>query len=219
MDSPGSAEWRQYEAPDLVREANHRISNHLTLLTAMIQLQIDRLKRGPDQISREDAVGLLRKTAARVVAIGNLHRHFALSSDALIELGPFLSDTRAELLASLSMEDQIRVTENLSPHCRVTGEEASVLSLVMNEVIINALKYAHPDGLPVAVALSCEMAPDGILVEFADDGVGLPDGFDEAVDGGVGFKLIRSLLAKIGAVLDLQSSRLGLCFRILVPKA
>ncbi len=218
MDSEDPAAFNDWLEPsELVRESNHRIANQLTLLVGMIQLRIDGLKRGPDQLSREEAMELLRNAASRIVAIGHLHRHLALSGHMQIELGPFLSSTRAELLASLSAEDRVRVSENLLPDCRVTGEQASVLALVMNEIIINALKYAHPDGLPVAIALSCEAVEGGIVVKIADDGIGLPDGFDERRHGGVGFKLIRSLIGKIGAALDLQSGPLGLCFRIIVP--
>lgn len=184
----------------------------------MIQLQIDGLKRGPALLPREHAGDLLRNAAARITAIGNLHRHLASASDATIELAPFLASTRMELLASLLSEDNVRVTENLSAGCRVTREQASVLSLVMSEVIVNALKYAHADGQPVAIALSCNASHDRILVEIGDDGPGLPDGFDEARQGGVGFKLIRSLVAKIGADLELHSSPQGLHYRISLPK-
>jgi two-component sensor histidine kinase len=219
MDGPDTAAQELHAAQDLVREANHRIANQLALLTGMIQIQIDGLKRGPDLLSRQHVSDLLRNAAGRIVAIGHLHRRLASTSNEQLDLGPFLASSCLELRASLTSDDRVRVTENLSADCHVTAEQASVLCLVMNEVLVNALKYAHPDGSPIAMCLSC--GPDGgqIIVEIADDGVGLPEGFDEERDGGVGFKLIRNLLLKIGAALDLLSSPQGLSFRITLPPA
>lgn len=217
MDGPDFTAQQAHAAQDLVREANHRIANQLALLTGMIQIQIDGLKRGPDHLSRQHVSDLLRNAAGRIVAIGHLHRRLASSSGEHIDLGPFLASSCAELLASLATDGQVRLTEDLSAGYRATAEQASVLCLVMNEVLVNALKYAHPDGLPIAMRLSCVLADGHVVVEMADDGVGLPDGFDEERDGSVGFKLIRNLLRKIGAALDLQSSPQGLCFRITLP--
>lgn len=217
MDGPDTAALRAAE--DLVREANHRIANQLAMLTGMIQIQIDGLKRGPQELSRQHVAELLRTAASRIVAIGHLHRRLASSSDEHLDLGPFLASSCVELLASLTTDDRVQVTENLSGGCRVTADEASVLCLVMTEVLVNALKYSHPDGAPISMRLSCGQGDGGVFVEIADDGVGLPDGFDEQRDSGVGFKLIRNLVQKIGATLDLHSSPQGLCFRVALPPA
>lgn len=219
MDGLDIASREARAAQDLVQEANHRIANQLALLTGMLQIQIDSLKRRPEPLSRQHVSDLLRNTAGRIVAIGHLHRRLASSSDEQLDLGSFLASSCGELLASLATDNTVRVRENLSGGCHVTAEQASVLCLVMNEVLVNALKYAHPDGSQLNMHLSCAAAAGYTVVEMADDGVGLPQGFDEARDGGVGFKLIHNLLRKIGATLDLQSSPQGLCFRISLPGA
>lgn len=206
-------------AEELVREANHRIANHLTLLTSMIQIQIDGLKTGPPTLPRDAAADHLRAAIARIVAIAGLHRRLTGSSDVFIDLGEFLSGTRADLLLSLGAGERLAIEETITPGCAATAEQASTLSLVMGEIVVNALKYAHPAGTPVLVRLFCAQTSDGFLIEIADDGVGLPEGFEEARHGGIGFKLMRSLVQKIGARLDYVSSPLGLSFRIAVPAA
>jgi len=213
----GSAGVRAAE--ELVREANHRIANHLTLLSSMIQLQIDALKAGSGMMSREAAADQLRAAIARIVAIASLHRRLTGAADDLIELGEFLSGTRAELLLSLAVGDRLRIEEAIAPGCAVTSEQASTLSLVLGEIVVNALKYAKPAGEAVVVRLSCMRGTDAVVVEIGDDGVGLPEGFDEARHGGVGFRLMRSLVQKIGARLDYRSGPQGLGFRIAVPAA
>jgi two-component sensor histidine kinase len=44
--------------------------------------------------------------------------------------------------------------------------------------------------------------------------VGLPEGFDPAVDGGLGLRLVRSLATRLGADLVFEQSELGLCVRL-----
>ena len=57
-----------------------------------------------------------------------------------------------------------------------------------------------------------------MAIEIGDDGIGLPEGFEESRDGGAGFKIIRTLAQNIGAELKIQSDDLGLSFRITLPR-
>ena len=63
-------------------------------------------------------------------------------------------------------------------------------------------------------------AADGRLVlTISDDGVGLPDGFMPEQQGGMGFRVIRRLAEEIGGDLQIQSTHLGLSFRLSLPTA
>ena len=85
---------------------------------------------------------------------------------------------------------------------------------------MNAVKYAHPSGVPVQMSIDCSRGADGnVVLEIADDGVGLPEGFDAERDGGVGFRLIRSLASQLGAKLEIESDSMGLAFRLRLPAA
>ena len=64
------------------------------------------------------------------------------------------------------------------------------------------------------------MTPSGGLVpHIADDGVGLPEDFDEARDAGRGLKLVRGLVESAGGRLKMKSDQLGLSFSIEPPAA
>ena len=90
--------------------------------------------------------------------------------------------------------------------------------LILCEVFINAMKYAHPAGVPLIMTVDCRASTDGRLVlSVSDDGVGLPEGFNIAADGGMGFRVIRSLASEIGAELQINSTNLGLSFRLSLP--
>jgi two-component sensor histidine kinase len=98
-----------------------------------------------------------------------------------------------------------------------TGQAARILA-VLREAILNSIDYAHPAGVPGRILLSSAREPDGsIRVEVADDGVGLPEGFDPERDGGHGFRTMRRAGAELGAELSFRSSCLGLAVGLILP--
>ena len=92
------------------------------------------------------------------------------------------------------------------------------VTLILCEILTNAMKYAHPTDVPVKISILCEASPKDVLeLTISDDGIGLPEGFDAAKDGGLGFQIMRALTAELGAKLDVFSDNLGSTFRLSVP--
>src|SRR5689334_16281321 len=58
----------------LLKEANHRIANQLTLLASMIQIQARTVAKGPEVLSRDAVKMLLDQSQSRIAAMGKLHR-------------------------------------------------------------------------------------------------------------------------------------------------
>lgn len=205
---------------DLLREGHHRIGNQLAILAAMIQVQVESLRRGPGVVPKETALSLLEDTAARISGMAHLQRRLIdLPRGGDVDLSSMLIESCLELTTSLSLGERLHFKHMLSSDCRIGANEAAVLHLFVGEIVMNAIKYAHPTGIPVEISLSCATAQDGRLaIEIGDDGIGLPEGFEESRDGGAGFKIIRTLAENIGADLKIQSDDLGLSFRILLPR-
>ena len=212
-------ESNQASSRDLLRESHHRITNHLALLVAMIRTQNAAIKKGPPTLTREDASGVLSEISANLVAMGHLHRQFVREpGSATVDLSDLLVESCSEMMAALSLGDRVLFRHEFTAPCEITADEASSLSLLLSEIVMNAIKYARPDGSRVEIDVSCRMTPEGYpAIEISDDGVGLPVGFDERSHGGAGFRIIRALAQKLQAKLSIESSFLGLSFRVLLP--
>ncbi len=204
---------------DTIAEANHRIANSLTLLVSMVRMQAASVKKSPVPLSNAEVRLLLEGIAARIGTIGQLHRLLSqAASEGVANLRPHLKEVTDALVAALSSpEQQVRVTHG-GGDCMVLTRQVQPIILILCEIFINAMKYAHPAGVPLVMAVDCATTGDGRLVlTVSDDGVGLPEGFDPASDGGLGFRVMRSLASEIGAELRIGSSSLGLSFCLSLP--
>jgi len=102
--------------------------------------------------------------------------------------------------------------------CLVLMQHVQPMVLILSEIFINAVKYAHPSGVPLILVVDCDTTPGGeLLLTVSDDGVGLPEGFVPEKDGGMGFKVMYRLAQEIGGQLRILSTRLGLSFRLTLP--
>lgn len=200
----------------VIDEVNHRVANHLTLLANMIQSQVVALAKGPASYSRDEVRSLLREVAGKVIGVGQLHRRLvAMHPDEMMDLGDYLIESSHALVKSLALGGRVGIVHRLDARCPAKAEQVQTVALIVGEIIMNAIKHAHPTGLPVEIAIACgHNAAKRVMVEIGDDGVGLPETFDVRKDGGTGLKLIRQLAAMIDADLDIQSDSLGTRFHL-----
>lgn len=203
---------------DLALEANHRIANHLSMLVAAVRSPLPAIQEGPLTVPRELVADLLNDMAGKILAVARFHLKLAnRPAPGEVELGKALMAAADELRSSGIFGDRLHVTSSLNG-CRVEASQASMLLMAFSEIATNAVKYAHPTGLPVELSLSCVETPGGgVVVEIADDGVGFPEGFDEWRDAGVGLRLVRTLVESAGGHLTTKSDPLGLTFSIQLP--
>ncbi len=204
---------------ELAQEANHRIANHLSLVAGMVQAQAWALARGPETLSRVEVHSLLQDAAGKILSVGNLHRKLSQSPhEHEIDLGAYLVENCGILLNSLSLTERVGIVYTLGERCMISPEAGQSLGLIVNEIVMNAVKYAHPTEIPVQIQLHCGRDEKScVFVDISDDGVGLPENFVESRDGGVGFRLIRTLAGQLKAALQIRSDSLGLSFRVTLP--
>ncbi len=206
-------------AHTLVSEAHHRISNNLQVIVGLVRLHASRIGRQAGPIPPDDTRALLEEVAGRVAAIGLLHQRLAATvGGATVDIDALVRDICERLGGVMSQGGQpaLRVT---GTSCAVPAGTAVPVALIVNELVTNAVKFAHHGAAAGAVKVDTVLAPDGALViEVTDDGPGLPDGFDPAGDGGLGFQVMRALAGQLGAALVFESAAPGLRARLSVPR-
>ncbi len=205
--------------PDLAREANHRIANNLSALSALVQLRSARLRKSTRTMTGDEVHLILEEVSSRLDTIARLHRMLAGERpDASIDLAHYLREIAEGIVSSMSFSAETELHFVADPGCIVELERALSLGLIVAELVTNAIKYAHPSGVAGEIAVACRKSPGGRLaIEVSDDGVGLPEGFDPMKNGDLGFQLIRALADQLGAAITHHSDSLGLSIALQMP--
>jgi two-component sensor histidine kinase len=203
----------------LLRGANQRISSYLDWLSGVVKAKAVSVATGPVTLAREEVTALLEETAAEIFSIGYLHHRLAENTSQLdVDLSDYVVNACSDLISSLDLESRVSVADRTTPNCMVSSEQAQIIGPLMSEILMNAVKYAHPTGISVRFTIECRSRRDGrILISLRDDGVGLPEGMDGGSQGGSGFNLIRSLASSLSADLQIKSDPLGLSFELEFP--
>jgi two-component sensor histidine kinase len=206
-------------ARDRAAEANHRIANSLTVIAGLARLQASQTGRDSRLLDGHEVRLILEGFGGRIDTVGRLHQLLAhADEEAAIDLAGYLRNISEAVVSALSFAGRTELQFALQAGCVVPSPSARSIGLIVAELLTNAIKYAHPTGVPGKIRVGCQRNPDGrVAVEVIDDGVGLPEGFDPRTDGHLGFQLVRSFAEQLAATHSFASSALGLSFTLQVP--
>lgn len=192
---------RQLEV--LFREVQHRVRNNLQVITSLLRLQSARETNPAARAS-------LRQSVERIQAMGLVHRLiYGTEEPTDLDFPTYLHLLAEHLASTHGMRDRIPIRISAAP-ARIDLDVAIPLCLIMNEVVSNALRHAFPDGGgTILVEMDAAGTPeagdgkDGLWrLRVRDDGIGLPPDLDWRREGGLGFQIIRTLVASIQGEAD-----------------
>jgi len=192
------------------RETDHRIANSLSMIASLVRLRA----KGE---AGDDPRDFLIEIASRIEIVAQLHRLLSQSGTEAVRLSSYLREI-CELLARALAPGRATFSVNCCPEQIVPAALALPLGLMMAELCSNSLKYAHPTGLPVKIAIACDRSAEGGLrIVYEDDGVGFPEEFDVEHDGHLGMQFIRGLSVQLNGRHGWLSDPLGVRFEISLP--
>ena len=172
----------------LVHEVDHRVKNNIQMISALLSMQAAAIQ---DPAARASLDSMLQ----RVESIGAVHRRLYQSKDVRrFDLAEFVRDVSGELLKLSGREDIELALELETVH--VPSQQASPMSLMLNELMMNAFKHAFPPGRGGHMAITLERSDRDLKVVIADDGVGMSD---FRARSGFGTRLIRTLARQLQA--------------------
>jgi two-component sensor histidine kinase len=198
-------------------EADHRIANNLASLSSSVRLQSNAIARRAEPYSAQQVCDLLKEISSRIEVTARLHKALASAGHLNgIDLEAFLREI-CMMMEAIAPEGM--VVSSVTCSCDPPIEPNLALSIghIVAELITNAIKYAHPSGLPVKISIVCHAEGGGMLVEVLDDGVGFPEHFNPATDGGLGLNLIRALARDARLEVQFDHDCLGVRCRLIGP--
>ncbi|RKW71653.1 sensor histidine kinase [Galactobacter caseinivorans] len=177
-----------------IREIHHRVKNNLQTVAALLRMQSRRM------VSDEGKRGL-EEAMRRVAVIAQVHDSL---SQGLTQNVPFdqLVDRQVRMAAELASPGFTVLTRRTGTFGDLPTEMATPFSLVLNELVSNAVEHglADRDG---TVVVRAERIPQSrgerLQVDVDDDGVGLGG---REPGGGLGTQIVRTLVtAELGGTI------------------
>jgi two-component sensor histidine kinase len=165
----------------LLHELDHRVKNNLQLISSLMLMQVRR--------AEDPAVAAaLASMLARLGAVATVHRRLFQSEDVTrFDISEFVRDLVADLAGS-ARRPELTFDCELDP-VLVPAAKAAPLSLMINELLANALRHAFPDGRAGRVSVLICKNNGRLRIEIADDGVGYCGSMDGTGDERQGFGL------------------------------
>jgi two-component system, sensor histidine kinase PdtaS len=167
-----------------IREVHHRVKNNLQTVAALLRLQARRSTLPETRAALDEAV-------RRVAAIGIVHEMLANSVGGEEQVD---FDSVTDQLLSLVME---YANPSGAPHLRregtfgqIPGRVATPLSVVITELLHNAIEHGIAERSDGVVTLSGQVSGERLTVVVQDDGPGPEEDFVE----GLGLQIVRTLV-------------------------
>ncbi|MFW5826675.1 MAG: sensor histidine kinase [Alkalispirochaeta sp.] len=201
----------------LLGELLHRTKNDLAMVRSMLHLQAERA-------SSPEAGEALRAAEERIGAVGHIY-------DQLHEAGRIRDNDIADMLTAFLADlvakaglPHTSVQVDIPPGVVVSARISTSVAIILNEVVTNVAKYAHPGangatGAPatkLAIAAALDPGKQALSIQARDDGPGFPQSVLDGSRWGFGLEMVYALASQHGGTVHFSSDH-GAVVEIMIP--
>jgi two-component system, sensor histidine kinase PdtaS len=184
-----------------IREIHHRVKNNLQSVAALLRLQARRLDEPRGKAALHEAV-------RRVGSIAIVHETLSQTLDERVEFDEIADRVLAMVVdysaaagggaSSRGIQSRRVGTFGVLP-----AQVATPLAMVLTELFQNAFEHGL-DGVGSSLEVTAVRHDGRLNILVADDGRGLPEGFDPQSAGNLGLQIVRTLVAgDLGGTFDM----------------
>jgi two-component sensor histidine kinase len=183
------------EKERLLKEIHHRVRNNLQVVMSLLNSQAASLQ---DQA----ALSAIQESQHRVQAIALIHQKlYQAKGLTRIPMPAYLQEVLAYLTDAYRLAQAVRFYAE-ADDIELDVAQAVPLGLIINEALTNTLRYAFPGGRPGRVLVALQRLEEcAYRLTVADDGVGLPAGYDPSRSRSLGMTLLHGFSAQLGGEL------------------
>ncbi|MCU7494653.1 MAG: PAS domain S-box protein [Ignavibacteria bacterium] len=192
----------------LLKEIHHRVKNNLQIISSLLNLQTN-------NITDPRLMEAFNVSRSRVKAMALIHERLYQSKDlSIVNFKEYISELVMYLQRTYTTDGK-RITFNIAiDSIDLPIDTAIPCGLIVNELISNALKYAFHDVDSGVLTVSVKQNGDSsACLEIADNGRGLPRGFEISKTNTLGLQLVHNLVDQIDGSLEI-SNKDGVKFKI-----
>ncbi|NQY29309.1 MAG: tetratricopeptide repeat protein [Flavobacteriaceae bacterium] len=176
----------------MLQEIHHRVKNNLQVVNSLLRMQSRKME---DQ----NIIDMFKETQSRVMSMAKLHEKMYQSGDLeRVNSKEYITMLVEDIVKSYSVDIPI----DLDLDIEVIFIDALImmpLSLIINEIITNSLKYAFKGREKGFITVKFNKLGDAHELMIGDDGIGYePD----VISTGLGSKLIQSFIRQLNGTIE-----------------
>lgn len=177
----------------LVREVHHRIKNHLQGITGLLRNRA---------AERPEIAAALFEAISQINTVAQVYGLQGRADIAQVRLCDLMKMAADSVIGPVAVNYQ--PVQPAGRAALLAQEEAVPIALVINELVVNAVKHLEPPEPARPVQVSVEIGTDGATAMIRNAPARLPPGFDFAAGRGcgTGLELVAALLPAKGAELE-----------------
>ncbi|MGB7994191.1 histidine kinase dimerization/phosphoacceptor domain -containing protein [Methanoregula sp.] len=178
----------------LLSEIHHRVKNNLTAFISLLSLDGSYEDTEAGRSLRKD---LQNRARSMALIHETLYRTGKFSN---VDMGIYLENLISQVVGSYGERSKVRTVIDVRDVALEIGR-ATTAGLIINELVTNSFKYAFPPGFdcmairgePCTIRVSLAHMGGTNVLTVADNGCGLPEGFDPLKSKSLGLKLVNFL--------------------------
>ncbi|HOB05877.1 MAG TPA: histidine kinase N-terminal domain-containing protein [Propionibacteriaceae bacterium] len=185
-----------------IREIHHRVKNNLQTVAALLRLQARRMTSPEGAAALQDAMG-------RVQAIAVVHEILSQSLAGTVEFDDIVDRLLRHVGDVAASRGKVHTIRNGS-FGEVPAAAATSLSLIITELCQNAVEHGFASGSGT-VTVTPRRERGRLIVEVADDGAGLPEGFQlgGSARTSLGLSIVTTLVSDLHGTFTLRNNEGG----------
>ena len=181
----------------LIREVHHRIKNNMNTISSLLELQAASMV---DPVTAE----ALLDAKSRLLSMGILYDKLYRSNNVReLSVKAFFPILITEVVEHFPNRLNVQVACKLEDFM-LGARILSLLGIVVNELVTNAMKYAFPDGRRGHIKAEANLNGKKVRFVLEDDGIGLDESIDCHHTGGFGLSLVGILVRQIGGTVQIE---------------
>lgn len=200
----------------LLKEIHHRVKNNLQVISSLLRLQ-------SRTIDDQQAQSAFKESQNRIRSMALIHEKLYQSEDvARIDFAAYSKELANELLRVYQQEDTaITLTVNVNVQDTFLNMDTAIpCSLIISELVSNALKYAFPDRNEGGISIDFHRIQDTNSTLYTlivrDTGIGFPPDLDFRSSSSLGLRLVNTLTHQLGGTISLHNES-GAVFTLTFP--
>ncbi len=184
----------------LLKEMHHRVKNNLNVIASLLSLQSDQV------MEAKDAKKALTESRNRIFSMALVHEDLYKSEKlSQVQMSSYIRSLLNELSGFYNQSGKIKIEAKIDEEINFDILHAVPCGIILNELLTNSFKHAFPGDTPGRITIKLyKSAENEYTLSVQDDGVGLPENFNNMSDESLGLKLVTILSEQLGGELGVS---------------